>query len=410
MSKVLVIGAGAAGSMAAITAAKRGHEVLLFEKNEKTGKKIYITGKGRCNLTNAVDNEELMKNMVRNPKFLYSSFSSFKSDDCIRFFEKLGCRTKVERGDRVFPVSDRSSDVIKALDRGMRESGVKVHYKAEVEAVLLKEDGLSVHGIRLKDGSEVTGDAVIIATGGLSYRSTGSTGDGFTFAKALGHKVTDLRPSLVAMNVAESFLRELEGLSLKNVRVKVKKGKKTLFDELGEMVFTRTGISGPLILSASAIAGDGFYQEGGTLYIDLKPALSEAELEARLVRDFGEFRLKVFKNALDKLLPKSLIPVFVLKTGIAPEKKVVDLSKADFQKILTLMKAFDLKIAGLRGFEEAVITRGGVSVKEIDPKTMESKKVKNVYFAGEVIDIDALTGGYNLQIAWSTGFVAGSSV
>lgn len=409
MSKVLIIGAGAAGSMAAITAAKRGHEVLVFEKNEKTGKKIYITGKGRCNLTNAVDNEELMKNMVRNPKFLYSSFSSFKSDDCIRFFEDLGCPTKVERGDRVFPVSDHSSDVIKALDKGMRESGVRVEYRANVEEVLLDEEGKKFNAVKLQDGRIIKGDSIIIATGGLSYRSTGSTGDGFRFAREMGHTVTDLRPSLVALNLSESFLRELEGLSLKNIRVKVKNGKKTIFDELGEMVFTRHGVSGPLILSASSIAGDSL-SKGGIISIDLKPALSEEELETRLNRDFSEFRLKAFKNSFDKLLPKSFIPIFVMKTGISAEKKVSELSKADYRVVRGLLKDFPLKVTGLRGYEEAVITRGGVSVKEIEPKTMASKKVQGVYFAGEVMDVDALTGGYNLQIAWSTGFVAGNSV
>lgn len=328
----------------------------------------------------------------------------------MRFFEDLGCPLKVERGDRVFPVSDHSSDVIKSLNHGLAEAGVKVRYRSKVVSILLDETKTKFEGIRLEDGKTVLGDAVIIATGGLSYRSTGSTGDGFRFAEEMGLKVTELRPSLVAMNLGEDFSKELEGLSLKNIRVKVKNGKKLIFDELGEMVFTRTGISGPLILSASSIAGDVFYQKEGKLSIDFKPALSVSELEARLKRDFEEFRLKALKNAMDKLLPKSLIPVFIRKTGISPDKKVVELSKGDFTTILGLLKNFELRITGLRGYEEAVITRGGVSVKELDPKTMASKKVEGVYFAGEVIDVDALTGGYNLQIAWSTGFVAGNAV
>ena len=408
MSKVLVIGAGAAGSMAAIFAARAGNDVIVFEKNAKTGKKIYITGKGRCNLTNAVENEELIKNTIRNPKFMYSAYSAFSSNDTIGFFEKLNCPIKVERGNRAFPVSDHSSDIIKALDKAMEEAGVKIN--TPVEQLVIGEVGSAIKGVKLRDGKIVEADKVIVATGGLSYRSTGSTGDGYEFAKQAGHTIKDLRPSLVALEVKESFVKELEGLSLKNVRVTVKNGKKTLFNELGEMLFTRNGVSGPLILSASSIAGDLFYKEGGELSIDLKPALTEDELDARLLRDFTEFKAKALKNALDKLLPKSLIPVFLERTKINVEKKAGDLTKSERSVIIGLLKHFTLRVTGLRGYEEAVITKGGVSVKEINPKTMESKKVKGLYFVGEVLDVDALTGGFNLQIAWSTGVVAGSDI
>ena len=409
MSKVLVIGAGAAGSMAAIFAARKGHEVMVFEKNAKTGKKIYITGKGRCNITNAVSNEELIKNTIRNPKFMYSAFSAFTSEDVIRFFENMGCPVKIERGNRVFPVSDHSSDVIKALDKAMEKAGVKVRYNTPVEELIMNENGTEIIGIKLRDGKKVEADKVIVATGGLSYKSTGSTGDGYEFAKQVGHTVKDLRPSLVALMVKEKFIKDLQGLSLKNVRVSVKNGKKKIFDELGEMLFTRDGISGPLILSASSIAGDLFYNEGGMLSIDLKPALSEEELDARLLRDFTEFKSKALKNAFDKLLPKSLIPVFLERTKIDVEKRAGDLTKSERSVIIGLLKHFTLQITGLKGYEEAVITKGGVSVKEVNPKTMESKKVKGLYFAGEVLDVDALTGGFNLQIAWSTGAVAGNA-
>ena len=406
----MVIGAGAAGSMAAIFAARAGNDVLVFEKNAKTGKKIYITGKGRCNLTNAVENDELIKNTIRNPKFMYSAYSAFSSNDTIGFFEKLNCPIKVERGNRAFPESDHSSDIIKALDKAMEEAGVKVRYNTPVEQLVISDDGAAIKGIKLRDGKMVEADKVIVATGGLSYRSTGSTGDGYEFAKQAGHTVKDLRPSLVALEVKESFVKELEGLSLKNVRVIVKNGKKTLFNELGEMLFTRNGVSGPLILSVSSIAGDIFYSEGGELSIDLKPALTEDELDARLLRDFTEFRAKALKNALDKLLPKSLIPVFLERTKINTEKKTGDLTKSERSVIIGLLKHFTLQVTGLRGYEEAVITKGGVSVKEINPQTMESKLVKGLYFVGEVLDVDALTGGFNLQIAWSTGVVAGSDI
>ena len=408
MSRILIVGAGAAGSMAAIFAARNGHEVTVFEKNAKTGKKIYITGKGRCNVTNAVENTELIKNTIRNPKFMYSAFSMFSSEDVMYFFESMNCPLKVERGNRVFPISDRSSDVIKALDKAMEDAGVKLRYNTPVDALVINKEGNEIVGVKLRDGKTVEADKVIVATGGLSYKSTGSTGDGYEFARQAGHTIKDLRPSLVALFVKEKFIRDLQGLSLKNVRVSVKNGKKQVFDELGEMLFTRDGVSGPLILSASSIAGDLFYKEGGILSIDLKPALSEGELDIRLLRDFTEFKAKAVKNAFDKLLPKSLIPVFLERTKIDIEKKAGDLTKSERNVIINMFKHFTLNITGLKGYEEAVITKGGVSVKEINPKTMESKKVKGLYFAGEILDVDALTGGFNLQIAWSTGYVAGN--
>lgn len=408
MSRILIVGAGAAGSMAAIFAARNRHEVTVFEKNAKTGKKIYITGKGRCNVTNAVENTELIKNTIRNPKFMYSAFSMFSSEDVMYFFESMNCPLKVERGNRVFPISDRSSDVIKALDKAMEDAGVKLRYNTPVDALVINKEGNEIVGVKLRDGKTVEADKVIVATGGLSYKSTGSTGDGYEFARQAGHTIKDLRPSLVALFVKEKFIRDLQGLSLKNVRVSVKNGKKQVFDELGEMLFTRDGVSGPLILSASSIAGDLFYKEGGILSIDLKPALSEGELDIRLLRDFTEFKAKSVKNAFDKLLPKSLIPVFLERTKIDIEKKAGDLTKSERSVIIDMFKHFTLNITGLKGYEEAVITKGGVSVKEINPKTMESKKVKGLYFAGEILDVDALTGGFNLQIAWSTGYVAGN--
>ena len=290
----------------------------------------------------------------------------------------------------------------------MTKYGVTLRYNSEVSEIL-SEDGKCT-GVKLSDGTMIKADAVVVTTGGLSYKSTGSTGDGYAFAKALGHKVTDTRPSLVAMSVAEPFVKELEGLSLKNVSVLIKDGKKKLYDGFGEMLFTHDGVSGPLILTASSIAGDKIYKGGATLHIDLKPALTSEELDARIVRDFNAFHAKALKNSFDRLLPKSMIPVFVSRTGLDPEKKAGTITKGEREKIIALFKDFSLTVTALKSYNEAVITKGGVSVKEIDPHTMESKLVRGVYFAGEVIDVDALTGGFNLQIAWSTGYLAGLSI
>lgn len=407
MKKVIVIGGGAAGMLAAITAAEQGASVLLLEKNEKLGKKIYITGKGRCNVTNACELEELFKNIMTNRRFLYSAFYSFTNDNTIRFFEDCGVALKVERGDRVFPVSDKSSDVINGLAKRLKQAGVTVRFGATVNKVC-GEAG-SVTGVVLQNGEQLPCDACIVATGGLSYPSTGSTGDGYTFAKLWGHTVTECYPSLVALKLTEPFAKELEGLSLKNVRLRAVQGKKELYNEFGELVFTADGISGPLVLSASAVVTDKLANGEITLSLDLKPALSKEELDARILRDFEEAKNKQFRNALDKLLPQRLIRVIIGLCGIPEEKQVNSITKQERSMLVDVLKGMELHIKKTGGFNEAVITKGGVSVKEITPSTMESKLVRGLYFAGEVLDVDALTGGYNLQIAWSTGYLAGMS-
>ena len=407
MSHVLVIGGGAAGMMSAIAAARNGHTVTLFEKNEKCGKKIYITGKGRCNVTNASDLEVIFDNMMSNKKFLYSSFYTFTNTDLMDFFEEIGLPLKVERGNRVFPVSDKSSDVIAALVREMNRLGVEVRYHSTVEDIVVK-DGKAV-GVKINK-KVVYGDAVVICTGGLSYAVTGSTGDGYRFATSVGHTIKECKPSLVPFNIKESFVKNLQGLALKNVELTLKAGKKTLYQNFGEMLFTHFGISGPLVLSASSYAGG--YNKGGelTVSIDLKPALDFEHLDARLLRDFEKNINKKFANSLDELLPKKLIPVIIERSGINPEKKVNTVTKEERQNLVRLMKAFTMTVASLAGYNQAVITKGGVKVNEVDPSTMESKLVQGLYFAGEVLDLDALTGGFNLQIAWSTAYLAGISI
>lgn len=405
---VAVIGGGAAGMMAAIVAARKGHKVQLFEKNEKLGKKVYITGKGRCNITNAADLEQIFANVVTNRKFLYSAFYGFDNQQTIQFFEELGVRTKIERGDRVFPVSDKSSDVIQGMQRELKRLGVKLHLSTEV-AGIRHNDG-QVEGILLSDGAFIPAGAVIVATGGLSYPSTGSTGDGYRFAKEMGHTVTKLSPSLVPFQIKEEFVREMQGLSLKNVSLKLYAGKKKIYDDFGEMLFTHFGVSGPLILSASSCVSKYLDKQEITLVLDLKPALSAEQLDARIVRDFSEMQNKQFKNGLDKLLPKKMIPVVLALSEIDPNKPIHSVTKEERQRIVTLLKSMELHLEGLRGYNEAIITKGGISVKEINPGTMESNLVQGVYFVGEVLDLDALTGGYNLQIAWSTAYAAGSQV
>ena len=408
MSKVIIIGGGAAGMFAAVHASDKGHEVHLFEKNEKLGKKLYITGKGRCNITNACDVEELFQAVIGNPKFLYSSFYTYTNQNVIDFFENEGLATKIERGNRVFPVSDHSSDVIRTLSEAMRKRGVQVHLNQKVEKVLQK-DG-TFDGIVLEDGKTVKGDSCIIATGGLSYPSTGSTGDGYRWAEALGHKVTEQSPGLVPLETKESWVKALQGLSLRNVNVTVLDGRKKYYEEFGELLFTHFGVSGPTVISASSIVGQILKKKELTLTIDLKPALSEEQLDKRLLRDFEEQKNKQFKNALGGLFPSKLIPVVVELSGILPEKQVNAVSKEERRSLVHLIKNFAMTLTGIRGYNEAIITRGGVSVREIDPGTMESKKVKNLYFAGEVLDLDAVTGGYNLQIAWSTGYMAAQEI
>lgn len=413
MSKVTVIGGGPAGMFAAIAAAESGHEVCLLEKNEKLGKKLYITGKGRCNLTNAGDMDNLFASVMSNPRFLYSAFYAYDNMRVIDFFESNGLRTKVERGNRVFPVSDHSSDVIAVLQRVLKARGVKVCLHSEAEEILT-QDGAAA-GVRGRDGSVHRADAVIVATGGFSYRTTGSTGDGYRFARELGHTVTDLTPSLVPFYTREEYVPRLQGLSLKNVRVRIRSGERAgegriLYEDFGEMLFTHFGVSGPLMLSASAAIKPSFAKWPLAMEIDLKPALSEEQLDARILREFAEAKNRQFRNAAAPLFPAKLIPVMLELGGIAPGRKVNEITKEERQRFVRLIKAVPVTLDGLRDFDEAIITKGGVNVKEINPSTMESKRIRNLYFCGEVLDLDALTGGYNLQIAWSTGYLAGISV
>ncbi len=406
MSDVIVIGGGAAGMMAAAAAAGNGHAVRLYEKNEKLGKKLFLTGKGRCNLTNNCDEEILLQAVCTNRKFLYSAFHGFNSQDTMRFFEEQGMRTKTERGNRVFPASDHSSDVIAALASRLRRSGVKICLNDEVEGLILSEDKQRARGIRLCSGQRAAGDAVVVATGGLSYPGTGSTGDGYRFAREAGHTVTELSPSLVPMETEEDWAGRLQGLSLRNIQVSILDGKKELYREFGEMMFTHFGVTGPLILTASAKVQNHLRQRPLRLLIDLKPALSEEQLEARILREFERAKNRQIKNVLGTLYPSKLVPVMAERSGIPEEKPVHEVSREERKRLLSVTKQFPLTLTRLRGYNEAVITRGGVSVKEIDPATMESKLVKGLYFAGEVLDLDALTGGFNLQIAWSTGYAA----
>ncbi|MDF2943748.1 MAG: hypothetical protein K0S01_2606 [Herbinix sp.] len=410
MSKIFVVGGGAAGMLAAIAAARNGHKVILLEKNEKLGKKLFITGKGRCNLTNACDRDSFFEQVISNPKFLYRAFHTFSNYDTMNFFEQLGLVIKTERGNRVFPESDKSSDVIAVLKRELERQSVSVRYKCEVSGILTK-DG-SFYGLRLKDTpEELLGDAVILATGGLSYPLTGSTGDGFRFAKALGHTVTDLYPSLVPVHTKETFVKDLMGLSLKNIEIVISAGQKQIYRDFGELLFTHFGVSGPVILSASSyIIPYLKKQEPLLLSIDLKPALTSEQLDARILRDFEEFKNKQFKNSLDQLLPNKLIDVIIRLSLIDSEKKVNSITKEERLHLVDLLKHFTLQITHLSDYNQAVVTKGGINVKEVNPSTMESKLMSKVFFAGEVLDLDALTGGFNLQIAWSTAYLAGLSV
>lgn len=409
MEKVLIVGGGAAGMMASVFAAERGYEVDVFEKNEKLGKKVYITGKGRCNVTNACEDvEELIRAVVSNPKFLYSAFYGFTNRQVMEFFEESGVRLKVERGNRVFPVSDHSSDVIRGLENRMKKAGVRVHLRTEVSRICTK-DGC-VCGIELSDGKRISSDRVLVATGGLSYPSTGSTGDGYRFAKEMGHSLVEPKPSLVPLMAKEAYIGELQGLSLRNVTLSVFQGKKCIYQEFGEMMFTHAGVTGPLVLTASAYIGKKL--EAGELQalIDLKPALSKEQLDQRILREFEAGKNKQFKNVIGTLYPASMRSVMVELSGICPEKPVHDITKQERERMVDLTKAFPFTLTGMGEFKEAIITRGGVSVKEVDPSTMESKKIRGLYFIGEVLDLDAVTGGFNLQIAWSTAWLAAHSV
>lgn len=397
--------------MAAIMAARNGHQVILFEKNEKLGKKLFITGKGRCNFTNAGDSEDIFNSVVTNQKFLYSAFHGFTNYDTMGFFDELGLAFKVERGNRVFPESDHSSDVIGALHRELKRLHVDIRLNTEILEVLTQQGAFA--GVQVKDVltgkmQKISADRLVIATGGNSYQSTGSTGDGYRFAESLGHTVTPILPALVPFIVKEEWEKELQGLSLKNVRVTISDmdNGKEIYSDFGEMLFTHFGVSGPTVLSASSYAAKTIKKKPLKLIIDLKPALNDEQLDERILRDFQEVQNKSFKNSLDKLLPKKLIPVIIDLSGINPDKKVNEITRQERQGLVRLLKNLTMTLTGLRGFQEAIITQGGVNVKEINPTTMESKLVQGVFFAGEVLDVDAVTGGFNLQIAWSTAYAA----
>ena len=403
---IVVVGGGAAGLMAAAAAAQAGANVLLLERNEKLGKKLYITGKGRCNVTNACDTQDLFGQILRNAKFMYSAIYTFDNFRVMDFFEQNGTPLKTERGGRVFPVSDHASDIIRALSNALERGQVDVRLHTRAASVSKQADSFVVKDT---NGASFAADKVILATGGLSYPSTGSTGDGYGFAQHFGHTIQTLNPSLTAMVAKESYIKELQGLSLKNVRARIFDGAKLVYDDFGEMLFTHFGVSGPLMLSASAVVNDRLLSRHLQLFIDLKPALTIEQLDQRILRDFEKFKNKQFKNALGALLPSRLIPVAVALSQVDAERKVHEITKEERKSLLQVLKNFPATLTGFRDFKEAIITRGGVHVKEIDPSTMESKLVKGLYFAGEMLDVDALTGGYNLQAAWSSGYLAGSS-
>ncbi|AUS96245.1 aminoacetone oxidase family FAD-binding enzyme [Clostridium thermosuccinogenes] len=403
--KVVVIGAGPAGLMAAGRAAERGLDVILAEKNDRVGKKILISGKGRCNITNSTDIEGLIENVPGNGNFLYSAFYTFSNQDLIDFLEGYGLKTKVERGGRVFPESDKSSDVVDVLLKFIKKSGVRLMLNTAVKDIITEDN--CVRGVVTEDGKAMECDSVIIATGGASYPGTGSTGDGYRMAEKLGHTIVDLKPSLVPLLAKQEWVKELQGLSLKNVEITVKsKSGRKLYTDFGEMLFTHFGVSGPVILSASRHLLDYDYKDV-KLIIDLKPALTEEKLDARLQRDFEKYSRKQFKNSLDELLPQKLIPVIVDLSGIPSDKFVNQITRDERRSLVRLLKNLEIEIVGSRPLKEAIVTAGGVSTGEINPSTMESKLIKGLFFAGEVIDVDAYTGGFNMTIAFSTGHLAG---
>ena len=401
---VIVVGGGAAGMLAAGRAAECGKNVLLVEKNEKLGKKIYITGKGRCNVTNSADLSDTINNIPVNGRFMYSALSNFSNWDLIALLYENGTPTKEERGGRMFPESDKSSDIIKALSKFVLKPNVTILHD-EVKKIIIK-DGI-VTGAELLKAGELRAENMIIATGGMSYPQTGSTGDGYRFARAAGHSIIKPRAALVPLVTEEKWASELQGLSLKNVRIELTENTNVIYEDFGEMLFTHYGLSGPVILSAS-IHLDNFKEKKYKVKIDLKPALDKETLDKRILRDFAEIKNKDYANSLDALLPKKLIPIIIRQSGIDPKKKVNEITKEERAKLCTLLKSFEFNIKGVRPIEEAIITSGGISVDEINPKTMESKLVKGLYFAGEVIDVCGYTGGFNLQIAFSTGYTAGN--
>ena len=433
MSKVIVIGGGPAGMMAAITAKENENEVIILEKNGQLGKKLLITGKGRCNITSSLDMEEFIKNTPGNGMFLHSAFQQFTNKDIIHFLKQQGLDVKEERGNRIFPVTDKSIDVLACFTKRIKELNIKVQYHTTVSEILVKSnDEINKENINGKEKSKkmidkkvigvktnhgiLQADKIIVATGGKSYPLTGSTGDGYILAEKLGHTVTAIKPSLVPLETFEKQeCKELQGLSLRNVGIQLLdiEKNKTIYEDFGEMLFTHFGVSGPTILSASAHLVrykqiERLLKEKKIiLKIDLKPALDEKKLDTRILRDFEEVKNKQFKNSLEKLLPQKLIPVIIQKSNIQPDKKVNEITKKEREELVKMIKNFEITIKGFRPIEEAIITSGGINIKEINPKTMESKKVKGLYFAGEIIDVDSYTGGFNLQIAYSTGYVAG---
>ena len=417
--KVVVIGGGPAGMMSAVMAKETGNEVILIEKMKSLGRKLLITGKGRCNITSSLPMEEFIKNTPGNGKFLYSAFNNFSNEDIINFLKEEGLEVKEERGNRIFPVTDKSQDVLNCFIKRLKKDKVEIHLGERVEEILYdeKNEGKIVTGIRTTNG-KIEADKIILATGGKSYPLTGSTGDGYCLAQKLGHTSTNLKPSLVPIEIFEkNICKNLQGLSLRNVSIKIvdNENKKEIYSDFGEMLFTHFGVSGPIILSSSAHLvrykniDEKFKNKNIKIIVDFKPALSEEKLEARILRDFEEFKNKQFKNSLDKLLPQKLIPVIIELSNINENKKVNEITKEERKKLVILLKNFTLTLEKLRPIEEAIITSGGINIKEINPKTMESKLVKNLYFAGEIIDVDSYTGGFNLQIAYSTGYVAGLS-
>lgn len=417
--KVVVIGGGPAGMMAAITASKKGNQVILIEKMKSLGRKLLITGKGRCNITSSLPIEDFIKNTPGNGKFLFSCYQSFTNEDIIKFLKEEGLEVKEERGNRIFPVTDHSQDVLNCFIKKLKKNNVEIHYDEKVEEILYteKEGEKIVTGIKTNK-EKIDADKVILATGGKSYPLTGSTGDGYRIAEKLGHTIKPVKPSLVPLEIYEKDIcKELQGLSLRNVSIKLIDSEKNkhIYEDFGEMIFTHFGVSGPTILSSSAHLvrykniDEKYKNRLIKLVIDFKPALSEQKLEARILRDFDELKNKQYKNSLDKLLPQKLIPVIIKESKIEPTKKVNEITKEERRNLVHLLKNFTLEIKSLRPIEEAIITSGGINIKEINPKTMESKIVKNLYFAGEIIDVDSYTGGFNLQIAYSTGYVAGLS-
>ena len=412
--KVIIIGGGPAGMLAAISAAKENNEVVLLEKNNSLGRKLLITGKGRCNITSSIDIDEFIKNIPGNGRFLYSAFQNYTNQDVIELIESNGIKVKEERGNRIFPVTDRAEDVLNCLIKEMKKyKQIEIKTGKKVETILT-ENGETL-GVKLESGEKIFGSKVILATGGKSYPVTGSDGDGYKMAKTLGHTIEKIRGSLVPLTGDQRLCQSMQGLSLRNVKITIKdiEKNKKIYDDFGELLFTHFGVSGPTILSSSAHLlrykdiDKLFNEDKIKLYIDLKPALSNEELDLRIRRDFEEIKNKEFKNSLEKLLPKKMIPAILDLSGIDINKKVNSITKEERQKLVELLKNFEINIDGFRPVEEAIVTAGGISIKEINPKTMESKIVKGLYFAGEIIDVDAYTGGFNLQIAYSTGYTAG---